>query len=339
MDTILAVLVIAGIILWFNWFWIKKIILKSKLRSLEEKRLSTSVGHVYQAFSQDDYAGFSNALSVLSRSDVYELQKYLSSVKASSKLLRLYADEHSQDPAALYLLGSSLVDEAWIARGNGGGNEVDQEQVNQFFNYLQDADVTLRKVLSLSPDYVEVYAPLIRVQMGMGDIAASRILYNDAKNIEPGRLDYALAMLMHLTEKWGGSHDDMFSFAREQAKEGGADFAAGLITAAHDEYWQSLDEKEANRYYKNKNVKEELLAVIGAVSNEGPHEDFVIRYQKILAQNYLASSLLYLKEKKKARLVFSAIGENYTHYPWAYFDGTPGEAYLRYRGLAGAGSV
>jgi len=339
MDTFIGIILVLALLLMTNWWWIKKLLFKYQLRSLEKKRLSERVNNVYRKYVGNDYAGFSSSLATLSRSEVYEFQKYLSSVKAGNQLLRKYAQDNGDNSSALYLYGSSLVDEAWKVRGSGSANTVGQDQANLFIIFLQEADVNLRKVLKLSPEYIEVYAPLIRAQMGLGNAMESWSLYKEAKSIEPGRLDYALAMLFQLTEKWGGSHKDMFKFAREQATSGDSEFSAGLIAAAHHEYWQFLESKEGNRYYADKMVKNELLNAIEPVNKLDTEEDYSARYQKMLAQNYVALCFLCMNEKKKARAIFRSIGEHYTPYPWAYMDHLPGAAYLRYRSMAGAGSV
>jgi len=339
MDTFLGAMILLGFILMLNWWWIKKIIFKVKLKNLEKKRLSSSVNNVYQAIIDNNYADFSAGLSVLSRSEVYELENCLSNADKGKDFIKRYANEHAQKPAALYLLGSSLIDDAWAARGSGGAGTVNQDQANQFFNYLQEAEGSLRTLLNISPDYVEAYALLIRIQMGLGNMDESWSLYNEAKKIEPGRLDFGLAMLVQLTEKWGGSHEQMFKFAREEVVAGKPEFSAGLLVAAHYEYWLTLDGKESDRYYKDKSIKKELLDAIGTIAEIKSDHDFSSRHQKMLAQNCIAFCYLHLNEKKKARKVFRAIGEHYTNYPWKYMDDKPAAAYLRFRGLVRAGSV
>lgn len=340
MGTFAGILVLLALFLLVNWWWIKKLLFKYRLRSLEASRPSEPVRCVYQQLIKKNYTEFSKLLAGLSRSEVYELQKYLSSMKvAESDQLRQYASDHQQDPAALYLLGSSLVEEAWKVRGSGSASSLGQQQVNQFFHLLQEADSTLRTVLELSPDYVEVYAPLIRAQMGLGNVMESWSLYREALAIEPGRLDYALAMLLQLTEKWGGDHEEMFRFARSQKASGYPQCVAGLMAAAHHEYWQFLDKKQAIRYYRDKDVKDELLNVFDAIKDTGIEKDFSTQYQKLLAQNYIALSFLLMEDRKRAREIFRSIGNNYTPYPWAYMDSKPGAAYLRYRADARAGAV
>jgi hypothetical protein len=339
METFAGILVLLGLFLLVNWWWLKKLLFKYRLRNLEASRPSEPVRSVYQQLVKKNYPELSKLLAGLSRPGVYELQKYLSSMKVTSDMLHRYASEHENDNAALYLLGANLVDEAWKVRGSGGAGSLGQQQINQFFHLLQEADSTLRKVLEYSPDYVEVYAPLIRAQMGMSNVMESWSLYKVALAIEPGRLDYALAMLLQLTEKWGGNHEEMFRFARSQKASGHAECVAGLLAAAHHEYWQSLDKKEAIQYYRNKDVRNELISAIDAVKDTGVEKDFSAQYQKSLAQNYIALSFLLMEDRKRARSVFRSIGKNYTPYPWAYMDGRPGAAYLRYRADAGAGAV
>ena len=175
--------------------------------------------------------------------------------------------------------------------------------------------------------------------MGLGNKAESWSLYKQAMAIAQGRLDYALAMLLQLTEKWGGDHNDMFNFARSQNTNGNPEYVAGLLAAAHYQFWKSLNKKEAVRYYENENVKRELLNAFDAVKVSRTGADFSDQYQRQVAHNYIALSYSLLDDKKRARTAFKSIGKNYTPYPWVYIDNQPAAAYLRYRAYVGVGFI
>jgi hypothetical protein len=165
----------------------------------------------------------------------------------------------------------------------------------------------------------------------------SSILVNKAKEIAPGRLDYNLAMLMLLTEKWGGSHEQMFEFARNACANPVC--KAGLIAAAHHEFWLSLEGREEKLYHQRQDVREELQSAYALLSNIPQEMDYQEKYQTMLALNFYAFCFMMMKEKKKCREVFRKIGKEYTPYPWSYLAKKPVKAYLDFRSAAGAGAV
>ena len=335
-SLILGILVLLALLYYFNGWWIKKIILSFQVRDLNRKRLSPAVQEVDSLHDKGDEERLFPALQKLSRDEIYEW--LVGGNELSVDLMSRYSERFGKCPEAFYLHGTASLNQAWKERGGGPGNSLTQKQRDGFLHYLKQADKALRTALELDPAYGDVYGSLIRCQMGLGLREEGNRWFLEAKKVDPGRLDYALAMLSQRTPKWGGSRERMFAFAMEDDVGDNPVCRAGLIAAAHYECWQSLENQaERGQYYRQTKVREQLLSAYNQLLKNplSPQAGFRERYQHLLALNVYSLTFLFMNEKGKAKKAFKKIGRHYTALPWVYRDEVPLKAYLEARKLAG----
>jgi hypothetical protein len=143
-------------------------------------------------------------------------------------LLRGIADEKDAVPAASrwvqaqprcamaqLLLGACLVVDAWKIRGGAYAEEVDGNAWDAFFRTLKEAEAPLQAAADLDTTLADPYAWLIIAEVGgEGEGDKLKTLFRAATARTSLHWGAHHSYFMATTAKWGGSHEDMFSFVR-----------------------------------------------------------------------------------------------------------------------------
>ena len=241
--------------------------------------------------------------------------------------------EHPEDPNANLVSAEHLINWAWEARGRGAGSGVSQEAAQLFVERLTLATRHIQQAVELAPGDPAPIAAAITIAKGLnqpkGEIAE---LFNRAIQIEPDHHAAHYAMTDYLCAKWHGSHEEMFTLARNAAGNAAPGSSLhGLVAVAHIERWanpgsdESEDRTGAN-YWKQSPVKDELRAAAEAFLSPGAE---LTPYQCV-AGNHFAVALTFAKEFDAAHRVFQALGNRVTKSPWRRI-GDPGSCYSLWR--------
>ena len=122
--------------------------------------------------------------------------------------------------------GVHSINWAWQARGSGTGNTVSAEGAASFVSRLETAEQDLRKAAEIDPLDPTPWSRLITVAQGLGrDLSARRDFFAEATRRDPLNVNAHIRLMIALSWKWGGSHDEMFAVARDataRAPEGHA---------------------------------------------------------------------------------------------------------------------
>lgn len=217
--------------------------------------------------------------------------------------------------------GHLLIKKAWDARGGGVASTVTIESFQGFFDHLFHAEETFLRAIELEDKFVESYDGLITICMG-ASLDHNSLWGYFAKAVILSQDSYAthMNMVTALTEKWGGDRNEMFRVARRSvfnAKPGSA--LVAVIAHAHIEQWLGYEmdnlEKQAQDYFKQKEVREELYSAYKKFDS-----DTITTYNGIEALNLFAFSFYLAGQFKTAKDILKRIDGRFLGHPWGYSD-------------------
>jgi hypothetical protein len=225
--------------------------------------------------------------------------------------------------------GRALIERAWEARGRGTADSVTEEGWQKMHERLQRAEQDLLRAAELDPTDPTPWAYLLTVAKGLNhDRATAEGWFQEAVRRDPTHYGAHTRMLSFLCEKWHGSHELMFSFARQAADNApdGSDLIT-IVIDAHIERWLYFsfdeDEKGAGQYLKDPLAKQECLA---AHQRSLGSPQLQVRRSTIYARNVAAMWFFLAREKRPLQMEIALIGNAYSTYPWCYWD-EPERAY------------
>jgi hypothetical protein len=220
------------------------------------------------------------------------------------------------------LRGTLLLKRAWVYRGGGRAHEVEGQRWPKFFDALESSFESLTAAMNSNPAISEAPARAIRTLMGLSaewediDEMYARLRATGEPNF-CGEINYLIASC----EKWLGSHDKMFEFARRTYSNDAHPSFAGLIAEAHQERhlyisrWDD-DDDAAETYLSSESVHAELTAAsqyLLAHTQDRPI------FETIEAHNYFALIFSLGENHAQAAAHYAAIGKGLSLHPWEFY--------------------
>jgi hypothetical protein len=235
-----------------------------------------------------------------------------------------------QSTLPLLVRGAHGVHWAWEARGAARADQTSEEQFREFFRRLKMAENCLDAVIERDPSDATAWSFLVTSGMGRQlDRAEVERRFAGAVARHPWHLRAHNAMLQYLCEKWYGSHEDMFAFARQAAAKAPAGSPlAGLVADAHIEYWLDLPSGDDAKYMSQPEVIAELNA---AADQSVRHPAFQRRPGWLRIHNTFAFAFVCAGDWRSAAQQFDIIGDMLTEWPWRYFRNDGVSAFLELR--------
>ncbi len=335
----LLVLAVFGFIFWMYWSALRDLYLgikgrrmKSKLKKLQDEAISEEAREIIKAGKKRNVNRLGDLINAASLDTIRELIV----LNFRSPLVEKFAQGNQDNPRARYLYGHYLNKKAWDARGGGFADSISNKNAETFLGLQRKAELEFLRAYEMDQSFVGIFSVLISIEIGSGNRQKAQQIYNDARRVVPDQFDYHLEMLILLTEKWLGSDEEMFEFARENADRasntGGA--LNGLIPAAHFEIWLVLEEGEDEDYFNKPLVQEEIQLAYEGFKNLSKGDGFSQQHQRYLALNYFAFTFQMMGDYKTACTIYEEIGGHHGGRPWANIHPTPGLGYLEYRNRA-----
>ena len=221
--------------------------------------------------------------------------------------------------------GGQAISWAWEARGNGKAEGVDDRGWQLLYERIELAVADLLEAARLDPDDPTPWALLITCSLATGgELVAAKDWFAEAIARDPFHFVAHKQMLTRLTEKWGGSHAEMFDFARQaSAAAPPGSRVHELVVTAHFErylYYRSW-EKDADAGYAHlESARDEVAEADARRFPEGmPHD----RWYDLPAHNELACFYAATGLRERSRRHFAATGGCYTDHPWQWYGGVP----------------
>lgn len=177
--------------------------------------------------------------------------------------LEAWVRAHPDHALGHLTLGARQVDWAWEARGTGFPHEVSPEAQRLTAQRLERAEASLMRAIQLDPADPSPYPQLMVVgrATGRGE-GFARDCFEQALRRDARHWQAHYGYFMSLTRKWGGSHEAMFDFARQIARNApvGDDLGALPIVAWY-ERWLAMERLEGDKEGARRMLKSpEVLA-------------------------------------------------------------------------------
>ncbi|PJN23684.1 hypothetical protein [Kitasatospora sp. CB02891] len=236
-------------------------------------------------------------------------------------------EQDPEDTLALLVSGARQLVWGWEARSGARAKYVGADQWQVFGARLERAEEQLFEVAEREPDWLGPWYFLQITGRGVSvpeEIATRR--FEAAVRRLPHHPSSYRQRLQQKCAKWGGSHEQMHSFARTSmlaAPEGSR--LGELVAYAHLEHWLDLDNGEDGRYMRSAGVAHSLHE---AAERSIWHPDFARDRTWIGAHNAFAMAFALCGENRAASRVFTELDGRVTKSPWAYL-GDPVAAFTR----------
>lgn len=226
-------------------------------------------------------------------------------------------------PLGHLVRGCAAINLAWKARGRGQAETVSEEGAMMFFKYLEYALHHLVHAAEQDSKDPTGLAFLQTVALGLQmERSNAREWFDEAVRRDPLHQQAHYGYLYNTLEKWGGSHAEMYAFAREtMGRVPETSTLYSILFWAHQErllYFIAFDKdfEGGGKFITDKQVHEESLNVyrnslgkmpkIKRVSDYWPHNVAVWWFMTLEIPGIVR------EETKK-------IGPYFTQHPWSVF--------------------
>lgn len=167
-----------------------------------------------------------------------------SALGRSGEIYDLFTEGMPTEEAADVLLwmGATLVHEAWEIRGGGFADTVGEGRYKLFFASLGAAEEPLLEAARRRPDDPVPWSEMLAYAMGMQlDRQQEDAIWDNVAQRHRSLYRANWLRLQALCRKWGGSHEDMFAFARQTVDVLPPGHpASAMLPMAHYEYLSGL---------------------------------------------------------------------------------------------------
>ena len=181
-------------------------------------------------------------------------------------VLKHWAESQRTSADAHLVYGARFLKWSWEARGYGSGRTISKDKRIEFYRRLALTRELLEESARLHPGDPTPWAYLIMVAVySQAGEEAERRYFEQAIERDPSNWTAHMHRLTGLTAKYGGSHAEMFKFARESASSARqGSLVPILLTKAHSEYWKYLSLFEGNhegarKYLQERDAHDETL--------------------------------------------------------------------------------
>ena len=285
-------------------------------------KVHPSIRHIWNALENGEIDPVIDTYMSLDGPTQSLLLEAMTSIISEDNYLDKWQDHARSDKEIALFRATLLLNRAWFYRGGGRGNEVSEDAYQKMFDLL-DISIEILKPLLEHPFLgQEACAQAINVLMGLnGNLNDITYVHVQMRANTGWHFRGELNLLLASCEKWLGSHDAMFTHARQTADTASqAPQMSALIAAAHFErhmYRKRFDENAsaAKAYQENKDTLAELefhSKHVLAVTDQDTAEH-------IYAHNVFAGTFSEFGRFDLARPHFDVIGQRTTTYPWSYF--------------------
>jgi hypothetical protein len=254
--------------------------------------------------------------------------------------LKAAEEWHAAEPrsaGAALVRGIAHMAWAWEARGQGHADDVAEDAWPVFHRRLEQAEGFLQEAARLDAGDATPWAYLALSARGRDlEPPEIRARYAEARTRDPEGWTAAMFALQSLAQKWSGSHQEMFAFARELSAAAPAGSPLhSTIPLAHYERWLYFsgfegDDKGQRKYFETPAVQRELQAAW----SKGPGSAAFRRGRFGSTQIALfAFGFTLGLDQARAKEAFEALGPVVTHTPWSS-QGEAAEVFKQQRAWA-----
>lgn len=239
--------------------------------------------------------------------DAYS-QRYFFSLAFSRRLpvelLHQWVEREPYNGSAHLVLGARLLKVAWQARGYGRGHEVTPERWQNFYRLLNQTSEVLHMAAELNQKDPTPWVYLIMVAIySANEKEMVEAYFNEVVKREPENWPGHMHRLIGLSQKYGGSHKQMFEFVEQTRDKIASDSLLNcLVFKAHAEYWRHKahfdeDQKAADSHSNNPQVIEQCLSVYSQTLENKTYDPYYDLFARING-----AGLMYILRQRKPLL-------------------------------------
>jgi hypothetical protein len=278
--------------------------------------------HLRAAMERRDWPTARDFLSsVTDRDDLAFYVSICADVPGVQDWIGQWVAAEPQSTLPLLVQGAHGVYWAWEARGSAYTEHTQQEQFDLFFKRLKFAENCLDDVADRDPYDTTARAFLLTSGVGRQvDLAEQQRRFSEVIKRHPQHKWAHGAMQQYLCEKWFGSHDQMFAFARETARYAppGSSLHGGIAEAHIERYLDLSRTGGGAAYMEQPEVGAELVA---AAEQSVFHPAHQRRPGWPRLFNSFAFALHLSDQYQAAYRLYRIIGDEYiTEHPWDYYN-------------------
>ncbi|WP_220809178.1 hypothetical protein [Noviherbaspirillum aridicola] len=253
---------------------------------------------------------------------IYGFACHEGAVPAASR----WAQAASGSSLAHTVLGASLIISGWKIRGDSYAEHVDADAWRPFLESLGRAEEPLLIAADLDKTSADPLAWLIHAEVGGdGDRKKLEHLFLAATSRSPLHWPAHYKYFAATTEKWGGSHQEMFRFARTASgRAPGGHLIHCLVPAAYCEYRLATGE-DARKTIRTRRCAQEVAAALHAWADATP-DTLAEKLSSIAGGfsdyglNHFAVACYLCGADKEARDVVAALRDEIETVPWAWIS-------------------
>ncbi|NSL54444.1 DUF4034 domain-containing protein [Uliginosibacterium aquaticum] len=197
-----------------------------------------SLGRFLQKLTLAEFQEAEALMKALSEENLERLIASFADLEEAADLASAWQSARPSSALAHTVLGACLITAGWKRRGSSYAEDVDEAQWAPFLEYLERAQSVLNAAVALDPSSSAALGWLILAKMGgTGEREEIERLFAEATGRVPMHWPSHWRYFMATTEKWGGSHREMFAFANAvSAKAGKGSILHSLLAAAYCEF-------------------------------------------------------------------------------------------------------
>ncbi|MDP1902372.1 MAG: hypothetical protein Q8K96_18280 [Rubrivivax sp.] len=225
---------------------------------VNDKAAMHSVRRLVQKLIQREYQEVGTILANAGDESRERLIYGFATDERSVPLAAAWAVTMPRSSVAHTLLGASLIVTGWKARGNSYADDVDAGAWQPFLEGLENAEQPLHMAANLDPASADPWAWLIHAAFAQ-DAARAELkrLFAEATSRTPLHWPSHYKYFNATTQKWGGSHEEMFAFAHASARSAPrASVIHCLVPAAYNDYALALGRRSHERIRTKKSAAE-----------------------------------------------------------------------------------
>ena len=244
---------------------------------------------------------------------------------AAPQWLDAWREAQPDDPDLAVVDARRLVEQAWEQRSHNDASQVSPEQFRAFHETLAQATERIQQAIDGSPGDPVPWALALRHARGTETDRATFERYLDAlQTTDPHHYGARYEAMQYLCDKWFGSHEEMYDFARSSVEA--APREARVQSLLLDAVLEHLAVDPSALASDPARVEEAISRAQGfvdAAPDAGHHLTARTR-------NVLARVLFHLERHREAYEQMRLLGPYATSHPWSYW-GDAREEFLTHR--------
>jgi len=233
-----------------------------------------------------------------------------------------YSRDHPEDAVALVLAGVAAMHSGWRVRTNEDAEHVSADQFKSFWVWLEESEEHLSRAAHAAPSDPTPLVYLLTTGRGLQRTRQEiDQVFQELLRRAPDQLEGHRQRMQFVCDKWFGSHEEMFAFARDVSDRAAPESPLHeLLIFAHFERYVAFEgtasAHQLQAYFRQPGVRADLelatLRLGGLLA--GPPDG-----RSITARNLLAFVAWACRDREAFEVALRHTGGVISPMPWNYY--------------------